>query len=145
MRNFLKNKKGNGMLVFSFLIFTIISMFYIYQTGTTRLILERGYLYIIADEAANKAAWEIYQYESQNMNSTGQIDANLLQIAANKAVEVFASKGYTLQNASAHIESGYLVITGNIVTKYKKPVLPDNDNYVGFSIEGRAVLKNIGK
>jgi len=124
MKKFLKDKKGNGMLVFFFLVFVIALMLYMYQTNTTRLILERSRLYTLADEAANKAAWEIYQYQSQNLNTTGQIDVNLLQAAANKAVEFFKSKGYTLQNASAHLEGKYLVITGDVVTKYKEPVLP---------------------
>lgn len=124
MKNFLKDKRGSGAFVFFFLVFAIALMLYMYQANTTFLVLERSHLYALADEAANKAAWEIYQYQSQNLNTAGQIDVNLLQAAANKAVEIFKSKGYTLQNASAHIEGKYLVITGDIVTKYREPVLP---------------------
>lgn len=124
MKSFLKDKKGNGMLVFFFLVFVIALMLYMYQNNTTYLVLERSRLYTLADEAANKAAWEIYQYQSHNLSTKGQIDINLLQAAANKAVEFFKSKGYTIQNTSAHIEGRYLVITGDVVTKYKEPVLP---------------------
>jgi len=124
MKKLLKDKKGSSAFIFFFLVFVIALMLYMYHTNTTFLILERSRIYEMADEAANKAAWEIYQYQSQPLNSTGQIDANLLQIASDKAINFFKSKGYTLQNASAHIEGNYLVITGNVVTKYKEPVLP---------------------
>lgn len=121
-RSFIKDKSGSAMLIWSLGLIAITFMFIAMQTGVTKIIYEKNRLYVIADEAANKAAWEIYQYQSQSMNANGQIDVNALQAAVNKAADVFKNYGLDLQNPLVHIEGGYLIVNGNVVTKYKEPV-----------------------
>lgn len=144
MMKIFKDKKGEGMFLFYMMLIVIAGMFLALHFDTTMLILQRGKLYAIADEAANKAAWEVYKWDKQGIESGGKpnVSADMV-LAASIAQKVFSDSGYTLQNAKAHLDGAYLVIEGDINSVYSQPILPAGTSNVRFHVEGRANLKKI--
>lgn len=144
MRKLFKDKKGEGMFLFYMLLIIVAGMFLALHFNTTMLILERGKLYAVADEAADRAVWAIYQYDEQDLESGGKPDVNAdMSLAALIAQQVFASNGFVLQNAKAHMDGSYLVVEGDVGAAYKQPTLSGAVNNVWFHVEGRAPIAKV--
>lgn len=146
IKKLFKDKKGAAMFIYALSIIVATLMFIWYQTAFSQLIVEKNKLLKITDEAAIKAVWEIYEYQSSHLQQSGTIDTQAFQKAVNKAVEVFASNGYTLRNANITIEKGYLVLRGNVNFYYKKPTLLNSltpAEEISIPLEGKTVLKKL--
>jgi Flp pilus assembly protein TadG len=141
----IKDKKGVSMVIWFLLVFIIVTAYIGFQFNTIALINERSKLYAIADESADKAAEELYEYQTDPLKNNGNVDLNTgLQMATNKAVSVFSQYGLTLNNPSAHFDKGYLVIDGTVSTPYMNPVLSSKGKTnIVFNVEGRALIRKV--
>jgi hypothetical protein len=143
MIKFIKDKRGISTYLWFVLIFIIIGMYVAFQVSNTVMINERAKIYAMADEAANKAAQEIYQYQKDTLSKEGQVDQDALDKGLIIAEDVFKSHGFTLLNPQIMLDKGYLVVKGDIVTPYKKPVISGGTDNIVFHIEGRSILKKL--
>lgn len=141
----IKDKKGSAMVIWFLGLILVTLMFLAMQVGTTRIIYEKSKLYTIADEAADKAAEELYEYQTDPLKNNGNVDLNTgLQLAANKAVSVFAQYGLTLNNPTVHFDKGFLVVDGTVSTPYVNPTLTTrNADNISFIIEGRSLIRKV--